>query len=612
MTNNITGKLRRSAVVMTSAPGAIVDMRVDGAPVSGVSAGLEEWDRSAPLFGNLGNQKIVERRLCKKLGKKYFRLPPVLEDDAKHRDGTPDDRALVLRRFPEWLQCPLCEHISRSRNWANEPGRPYRYCAECTAKQPGRRKVFAIPVRFATACTNGHLGEFPWQWWVPHKEGCDKPTKLKLTSIRPGLGGLIISCPSCKQSRSLDGAFGENALSGLKCQGLRPWLRSPSPDCDCSGDNGNYRVVQRGASNLYYPVPDSALDIPPWTTTLEHIISDYWDDLADIEDSVQRAKWIEDTPYLKAATNQLGITAAVLSKRFEELLKDIESADLSDLRIDEYRVFTTGVEEKPSEDFEVHVEAVPPELTGIIEGVVRVARLREVRVVKGFTRIRPPLDPDGANVAQISLTALDWLPAIEVRGEGIFLQLDEAELRKWEVTAVSRVKRASESWLAEWQQRYPETPLPFEASPRLLMIHAFAHALIRQLTLECGYSSASLRERLYIGEGERPMAGLLIYTATADSDGTLGGLQRRAKPELLGPTVVEAIRAMAWCSSDPLCVAGEMAPPESHSIAACHSCMLVPETSCELHNRFLDRALLVGLDEDRSIGFMSALLNSAV
>lgn len=609
MTDNIAGKLRRSAVVMTSAPGAIVDMRVDGAPVSGVAAGLEEWDRSAPLIGNLINQKIIERRLCKKLGKKYFRLPPVLEDDAKRRDGSPDDSALVLRRFPEWLQCPVCERISQSRNWANEPGRAYRYCAECTSRQPGGRKVFAIPVRFATACINGHLDEFPWQWWIPHKEGCSKPDRLKLTSIRPGLGGLIVTCPSCKQFRSLDGAFGENALAGLKCHGRRPWLRAPSPDCTCSGDNGEYRVVQRGASNLYYPLMDSALDIPPWTRTLEHIISDYWDDLADIEDPGQRARWIADTPYLKAATERLGITPADLSRRFDELLKDIEIADLSDLRIDEYRVFTTGVEEKPNDDFEVHVEAVPAGLEGIISRVVRAARLREVRVVKGFTRIRPPLDPDGANVAAISVSALDWLPAIEVRGEGIFLQLNEAELERWEGTAVLRVKRAAESWNAEWQQRYPDVPLPFEASPRLLMIHAFAHALIRQLTLECGYSSASLRERLYISEGERPMAGLLIYTATADSDGTLGGLQRRATPALLGPTVVGAVKSMAWCSSDPLCIAGEMVPPESHSVAACHSCMLVPETSCELHNRFLDRALLVGSDQDRSLGFMSRLLS---
>jgi len=48
--------------------------------------------------------------------------------------------------------------------------------------------------------------------------------------------------------------------------------------------------------------------------------------------------------------------------------------------------------------------------------------------------------------------------------------------------------------------------------------------------------------------------------------------------------------------------------PESHSVAACHSCMMAPETSCELHNRFLDRALLVGDGKDPAIGFFSALL----
>ncbi|MFC6519803.1 Zn-binding domain-containing protein [Undibacterium arcticum] len=141
-------------------------------------------------------------------------------------------------------------------------------------------------------------------------------------------------------------------------------------------------------------------------------------------------------------------------------------------------------------------------------------------------------------------------------------------------------------------------------------MHTFAHALIRQLTLECGYSSASLRERLYVSEGEQGMAGLLIYTATPDSDGTLGGLQRQAMPDLLGPAVEGAIRSAQWCSSDPLCINGEMTAPESHSLASCHSCTMVPETSCEMHNRFLDRALLVGKDDNPTLGYFRALLET--
>lgn len=611
MANNLVGELRRSAVVMTYAPGAIMDMRSGKGPVSGVSAGLEEWDRSAPLSGNLKYQKIIERRLCKKLGKKYFRLPPVLEDDARRADDSPDESALVVRRFPEWLQCPECELMRPASKWGQEPGRAYRYCPGCSQKRPGGEKVYVIPVRFASACIHGHLDEFPWNWWLPHKPDCETKgrDKLKLSSIGPGLGGLMLECPACGARRSMDGAFGERALSGLVCRGARPWLRSHDASCTCSGDQGTYRAVQRGASNLYYPVMESALDIPPWTKTLERILGDYWDHLAFVVDYEGRVQAIKNDPHLSRVVEREQISAEELARKFDEMAAGIDSINVEDLRIDEYKIFT-GLADENHDEFEIHREVVPEDLRSCISRVMRVARLREVRVIKGFTRLNPPFDPDGAQVAPISNGTLDWLPAIEVRGEGIFLQLNMEALLAWEEqpAVVERVAPAAQSWGTEWLKRNPDQPIPFEATPRLLMLHAFSHALIRQLTLECGYSTASLRERLYVSEGPDGMAGVLIYTATSDSDGTLGGLQRRSSPDLLAPTVIGAMRSAQWCSADPLCITGETGAPASHSIAACHSCMLVPETSCEHHNRFLDRALLTGLDSGSGTGFFEKLV----
>jgi hypothetical protein len=610
MADNMVGELRRSAVIMTYSPGAIVDMRAHGAPVSGVTAGLEEWDRSAPLSGNLKYQKIVERRLCKKLDKKYFRLPPVVDKDAKSDDDTPDKSSLVVRRFPEWLLCPSCELMRPAGEWGHDPGYPFRYCAPCTAKQPGGRKVFAIPARLAAACTKGHLEEFPWNWWVPHKPSCKVRNRLRLRSVGPGLAGLIVSCVNedCRAARSLDGAFRENALAGLTCQGKRPWLRTDDPGCTSKGEDGSYRVVQRGASNLHYPVIESALHIPPWTRKLEQALGDQWDTLENVRPE-NRVKAIEINEYLTSIVRKLGMTPVELARRFEQMQRDIDASDVDNLRLDEYRIFSGGVDESDDE-FETHSEPVPESVRGLISQIVRVARLREVRVTVGFSRINAPFDPDAGNIAPISVDPLPWLPALEVRGEGIFIRFNEDKLSAWEQNpeTLARVASAQKSWEAEWIRRYPDKPLAFPASPRLLLIHTFAHALVRQLTLECGYSSASLRERLYVAEGEAGMAGLLIYTATPDSDGTLGGLQRRAMPDLLGPTILGAIRSEEWCSSDPLCIEGELSAPESHSVAACHSCVMVPETSCELHNRFLDRALLVGDEHDRSLGFFASLL----
>lgn len=400
----------------------------------------------------------------------------------------------------------------------------------------------------------------------------------------------------------------------MKCRGKRPWLRSDSPDCKCTGDDGSYRVVQRGASNLYYPVIESALDIPPWTRRLERVLGDQWDTLLDIPDLEDRIRYIEMSNTLRLVLQREGLSASELAAHFDDMLANLEQMNPDEIRLDEYRVFASGMSECDDE-FAAYPESVPDFLKPLVSKIVRVSRLREVRVVKGFTRINPPFDPDGADVAPISMESLDWLPAIEVRGEGIFLQLDIEKLGEWEnkPEVFERCKAADDSWSAEWAMRNRDNPdpkpKPYPASPRLLLIHTFAHALIGQLTLECGYSSASLRERLYVSEGDGGMAGVLIYTATPDSDGTLGGLQRRAMPDLLGPTVAGAIRSAHWCSSDPLCINGEMAAPETHSIASCHSCTMIPETSCELHNRFLDRALLVGLDSAPGMGFFRETLS---
>ena len=605
--SNLVGEIRRSSVLMTYAPGAVIDMRADMAPISGVSAGLEEWDSSAPPFGNLADQKIVERRLCKKLGKRYFRLPPVVGDDDTLKDGTPDPASLVMTRFPRWLQCPKCDRIRPASKWHKDPGRPYRYCKGCTDKEPGQRKVFAVPVRFVTACARGHLDDFPWDFWVRHKTTCKQRGDLRFASEGPGLAGLILSCPSCHASRSMDGAFGGKALTGLTCHGERPWLRADDADCACTGDSATYRVLQRGASNLYYPVVESALDIPPWTEHLETLIGDFWDDLEAFDDVEQRAAWIRRHNTLSAILEREGLSAEKVSREFDRMQAQLASLDPSDLRTDEYRVFTAGGRHTDRE-FEMDPTPVPKLIDNYISGIGRIARLREVRVVCGFTRITPP-SGDAESMAPLSVTPLDWLPALEIRGEGVFLDLHGDRLLSWERNpdVLRQCEPLAQAWEGDWSSRHGHEDIPFALSPRWLLVHTFAHAVIRQLTLECGYSTASLRERIYVSEGSDGMAGVLIYTGTADSDGTLGGLQGRARTDLIGQTVVGAIAAAEWCSSDPLCIGGEMAAPDTFSGASCHSCTMVPETSCEWNNRFLDRTVLVGTDERPALGYFRPL-----
>ena len=606
---NELGNLRRSTVVMTFGPGSVVDFRAEGAPVSAVVAGLEEWDSSFRPPGLANSQTVFEPRLQQQLGVAGFRLPPVVDESYRDRDGNPDRRSLVAVRFPIWLQCPQCDRIAPSYRWSSDPGKASSYCPQCTANSPGQQQVHAIPVRFVMACEAGHLDEFPWNWWLDHNPNCKKNNNvLKLQSKGPGLSGLILSCPECKVSKSMDGIFNVHNWKGLRCNGKRPWLRTDSETCDKQP-----RILQRGASNLYFPVLVSALSIPPWSDILQESLGMYWSDIVETK-SDDRAQFIRflANKALKPILDELHVSPEELAKLIEQRVNRYNDDSMHNLRYEEYRQLVSGLGTRPKSDneFEIRNVPVPDRLRPYFSNIVRVVRLREVKALRGFSRINPPGDENDQNIVPLSVQKTNWLPAIEVRGEGIFLAFNPDHLRQWErqKEVRKRADKIQNSWLSEWRERYGEgDPTPV-ITPRYLLIHTWAHALIRQLTLECGYSSASLRERLYIAEDENQMAGLLIYTSTSDSDGSLGGLQRQGKPEKISWTVQAAVKAMEWCSSDPLCIEGMVAAPENHSLAACHACCLASETSCEEFNRFLDRAMLVGLPEKPEIGYFSSIL----
>jgi hypothetical protein len=603
MTNNEVGEIRRSSVVTIFGPGAIVDMRAGEAAVSGVHAGLEEWDSNAPLEGPMATQKIFERRLQRKLGKSYFRLAPVFEEFDSKRGGQ-RPRGLVLRRFPHYLQCPQCSLLQPATKWASRPGDAGLYCGSCTAQAPGGKHVFVIPTRFVTACADGHLDDFPWDFWVAHKPTCSRRKGLTLTSRAAGHQGLILACGECESSRSMKDAFLKTALAGLTCQGRRPWLAGAPEHCDCNGVAGTYRVLQRGGSNVYYPVIESALDIPPWTDRINAIIAERWDDLAALP-SAERVAWMSMTRSFSDQVERAGLTIDQVASAFEVLLARTTSAVPEDIRADEFEVFNS-LQSHIDNEFETHPFVPGSKLSSHIGLVSRVARLREIRVLRGFTRINPPFDSSQPDVASLSEGVLPWLPATELRGEGIFLSLNSEVLATWESRAsvTERCAPLQEAWRREWEVRHPGAGAPFELSPRRVLVHSLSHALVRQLTLNCGYNSASLRERLYVND-DSPSAGLLIYTGAPDADGTLGGLQAQARGELIGETVLSALRGIAWCSSDPLCILGELSGQGSHSAASCHACLMLPETSCESHNMFLDRGLLFGTPENPELGYFS-------
>jgi len=603
------GKIRRSAVISTFGPGAVVDFRSAGGAVSAVVAGLDEWEgRASGSFG-ASCLRVHEPRLERALNVSHFVIPPVAAE-SNVEENRPETRPIPAVRFPQYLQCPRCNRIAPVGKWRDEPGKIYRYCPKCTHESPGGKKVFVYPVRFIMACENGHLDEFPWDDWVEHKSDCNYKQGgfLKLESKYPGISGLILSCPECGVYRSMDGIFSAGKMQKHRCRGKRPWLSGVDEVCDRTP-----RVIQRGASNIYFPVTGSALSIPPWSDRLQQALGYYWRPILYTEPS-NREFFIKNILHRELAPilRDLQLTPDDLVTIINQRVKRYSGDEILDLRGAEYRQFTSGVDNECNGDheFEIRNEEVPEFLEPYFARIVRAVRLREIRALKGFTRVLPPGgDINDTNIAPISLEKKDWLPAIEVRGEGIFLEINAEPLRTWErnTEVMDRANSINRGWQDEWQSRY-QKGTPFSITPRFLLAHTFSHALMRQLTLECGYSGASLNERLYIRDETPEMCGVLIYTATSDSDGTLGGLQRQGTTERIARTIAGAIRSMEWCSSDPLCIEGMTAARESHSKAACHACCLAPETSCEHFNKFLDRGVLVGTPENPDIGFFTSLL----
>ena len=415
----------------------------------------------------------------------------------------------------------------------------------------------------------------------------------------------------------MDGCTARDSMAMLTCAGRRHWL-GDSEDC-----TEKPQITLRGATNVYFPVVVSALDIPPWANQFHKRIAPLdWARLKNAPDDKKRLAIIEANELNRSH----GLTPDGMLKEVKDCLNTLGETSPETLLPGEYRQFISDRLKNDSQEFQIRNEGVPPELAQFFTRVVRVTRLREVRALRAFTRIKPPSDwreAAGQEVpfAPISRTRLPWLPASEVRGEGIFLEFNRRTLGQWLAspagpTIKARALKIENAFHQEHSERYGSHAPAISVTPRLLLIHSFAHVLIRQLSLDCGYSSASLRERLYVDEGANDMCGLLIYTATADADGTLGGLCRQAKPDRLVPLVHRALGSAAWCSSDPLCIEGAQSMSESLNLAACHSCMLLAETSCEKFNRLLDRAMLVGLPETpagyetwrKSVGFFTNCL----
>ena len=606
------GEIRPSQLLWTFGPGALIDLP----SLSVVTQGIDRWDKDRC-------QPVTEARLLASvrsiLGPNVqdLRLPPIVEVDISNPYDPNARIGVPVKPFPRWLRCVKCGLLSpydaglfQLKENIYRPERTrflHTGCRGSNNDQPAR-DADAVPARFLMACRAGHLDDFPWHWFVHNGVSpCTGTLRFYESGASLQTENLWVKCDSCPAARNMAQAFGKAGKNNLPaCRGRHPHLDRFDDECD-----EEPRGILLGASNGWFPVTLSVLAIPQSGDPLSQIVADGWKMLETIKSR-------EATDLVIPALAASGQLPGIDKYSYDEIWKAMEAHrggsdgdEQSDLKGPEWDVLTSDAPPTDYPHFMSKKVESPADFGDEIARVLLLERLREVNALLGFTRVESPeegVGDEAAPRAALGGTPPEWVPATQVHGEGIFIQFETKKLGSWADLAAVKERDASLR-LGHGGWRLKRGLDPNEGYPgiRYVMLHTLAHVLIRELALECGYNAASIRERIYAdADAGKDQAGLLVYTAAADSDGTLGGLVELGKPENLGLLLSQALDRARVCASDPLCSEHDPSKDQSVHGAACHACSLVSETSCERGNRYLDRALIVPTLEATGAAFFKA------
>ena len=529
-----------------------------------------------------------------------LREPPVAREGAH---GQVDGVCIPVSRFPAWARCPSCGALYLNPWWADSGESP-----RCDRQACGRRSKL-VQVTWVMADPAGYLAEVPWHYLVhkdtrsPEQRGCKVNDRLRLVEAGASRS---LRCDACRAET----AFRGDERLGFGTGRQQPWTHDdlvPVKELPATAPDQLAQVLAINDTRVYSPAWGLALVIPPESRVRK----------GTAVDRLYRST--QDRRTIDAARTPLARRAAIrqIAQEYRCTLQDVEAAlqDIEQgyplydavftpgqLRESEFDAFLETLPDRhPDEDLVTQDqseawqaltfdEAIGEEMRRLVRGVkhlVRVDRLKAVKVFKGFSRLngKDAVPPDIVGTS-------DWLPAVELYGEGIFIALDEDRLSRW--GHHEAVHTRLRQMFPRFTQSGRDEPNPLTA--RFLLLHTLSHLLMRQIEAEGGYPAASLTEVIYCAEAPRPMAGILVSVAVPDIAGSLGGLAEIAEPRRFLGILIRALEHVRWCSLDPVCSEHEGQGPGLLNRAACHACVLVPEPACEYGNTLLDRAFVKGMD----------------
>jgi len=588
MTNELI-PIRLSHLLGHSGVGAIVR----GADGLVVVQDTRQWtDRQGISVGKL--IPYVERVRAALGIEEQLREPPVAKELA---NGQVDGTCVPATRFPTWMRCPACGAMYRWP-WRNDQPDHAPRCNH----QDCKRHPKLEQVTWVLAHPSGYLADVPWHFLAhkdtrdPRKRNCKVKDQLRL--IERGYEERILRCGACHAETRFRG----DERVGFGHGRMQPWTKDNMVPPG-EGDQDLAQVLVINDTRVYVPVAESVLVIPPESRVRKGTVVDRLYRNSGDRSRIDQAR----TPLARKGTiRTLATEYRCSTKDIETALADLargyplygENLTPGQLRESEFKAFLEVLpDQREDEDLVTRnrsdewrelgsADDLNAEERKIVHGVrhlVRVDRLKAVKVFKGFSRLggEEIIPPDIVEESE-------WLPAIELYGEGIFLALDEDRLKVWEQTpaVVSRLNRL----LPRFAQSGRDAPKSL--TTRFMLLHTLSHLLMRQIESEGGYPAASLIERIYCANAPEPMAGILIHVAVPDIAGSLGGLAELSEPRRFLGILIRALEHSRWCSLDPVCSEHEGQGPGLLNRAACHACALVPEPACEYGNTLLDRGFV--------------------
>jgi hypothetical protein len=523
------------------------------------------------------------------------------------------------------------------------------------SKKKLKFKSYVSQVSLVVACEKGHISEFPWNEWV-HRNLNPKCSGQNLylfqSSSTSGLSGMRIRCKECKpnQSRALGNILNKkkqsrnseninnsqykeqrvdetvvsrdivssNSNEFYTCRGQRPWLDENNQGSQHCGLD--MLGCLRSSSNAYYPEVKSAIFLPEVNShyssiinTMEKQDSFYHLSNSGIISAINFStedlytKLRSQFPFLKKFNRS---DAASAFEKLIEKITGVEENSNNILDMDEETRFRHAEYERFCKELHndhLYIDFIESAkipfsqkyYEKLIQSVSQIKRMRETRAFIGFSRI---LASTGSDLAEKKAMLWknqpdyfdNWLPGVQVYGEGIFIKFNEEQIIQWEKSDFIKSKITS---FINNVARQDRLPVGVNELPRYFMIHTFSHLLINEIAKEAGYNAASIRERIYCSKKEDiPMAGLLIYTSDGDAEGTMGGLVRMAEPHIFSYLIDKMLHKAQWCSMDPVCTELGQSGGQGYgsmNLSCCSHCGLLPETSCENFNSVLDRGSIL-------------------